>query len=590
VPKHPQECLCCGIRLPKGHRVTVIELGDHAMDFDTIVIRARKQQDERKRLGVPHVLVATGECGQAAGSIRVLEAIRSQLDRCGVEARLIEVGCNGMCYAAVLVDVERPDYPRVTYGYITPEKVPQLIEESLVSGKVARGFAIGVWEDSPYDGLPTISSLPFWQGQRRVISSNFGVVDPHDIYDYVTRGGYSALSKAITAMSPEQVIDEIKRSRLAGRGGAYFPSGLKLEGCRVATGYPKFLVVNAEEGEPGVFKDRHIMEGDPHRLIEGTVIAAYAAGIERGYIYINGEAGPSIERVQEALRQAEDLNLVGENILGSGFSFLPEIRIGAGGYVLGEASTMHNSIEGKRPLPRVKLVRSVESGVFDRPTVTSNVETLASLPTIVNDGGDWYASIGSQKSAGTKLLCLSGNILRSGVVEAPMGISLRDVVERVGGGAPSGANLKAVLIGGPSGGVIPASLLDVALEEGALEQHGAILGSGGIVAIDDSRCIVDLVRLLTAYNQQESCGECTPCREGTMRMLGIINDIVVGSGSQSDVDTLLYLCEILEPTSLCGLGQGAPHPVLSSLRHFKAEWDEHVVAKRCPSSDCPMRR
>lgn len=558
------------------------------MDFDTIVVQAIGEQDKRRRSRIPLVLVATGECGRAAGALQVLVALRSELDRRGVEARVVEVGCNGMCHEAVLVDVEWPDGLRVTHGHITPEKVPRLIEESLVSGKVARDFAVGVWADAPFDGLPPMSSLPFWQGQRRIISTNFGVVDPNDIYDYVARGGYLALAKAIT-MTPEQVIDQVKRSRLTGRGGAFFPAGLKLEGCRAAKGHPKYLVVNAEEGEPGVFKDRHIMEGDPHRLVEGAVIAAYAIGAERGYIYINGEAEPSVERVHQALRQAQGLSLVGENILDTDFSFLPEVRLGSGGYVLGEASTMHNSIEGERPLPRVKLVRSVESGVFDRPTVTSNVETLASLPTIVNNGGDWYASVGSQRSTGTKLLCVSGNVLRPGVVEVPMGIPLRKVVEGMCGGAPDGRGLKAVLTGGPSGGVIPPSLLDTPLEEGALEQHGSILGSGGIVAFDDRHCIVDLVRLLTAYNQQESCGECTPCREGTMRMLDIIHGIVIGSGSQGDVDALLYLCEVLGPTSLCGLGQTAPNPILSSLRHFRPEWDEHITAKKCSAGVCPIR-
>ncbi|MCL4464500.1 MAG: SLBB domain-containing protein [Chloroflexi bacterium] len=558
------------------------------MKFDEIVAHARSERERHRRKAIPTIQVATGECGRAAGAPRVLDAIRSEVNRRSIQAEVVETGCNGMCYQAVLVEVESPDAPRVTYGRITPDKVPELMENALVSGKVARDYAIAVWADRAYEGVPPIGSLPFFQGQRRLISSNFGMVDPHEISDYINRGGYQALAKALLTMKPEQVIDEIKRSKLTGRGGAYFPSGLKLEGCRAAKGFPKYLVVNAEEGEPGVFKDRHIMEGDPHLLVEGAVIAAYAIGAEAGYIYINGEAEPSIERMRRALGQAAELNLVGRNILESGFSFLPEIRLGAGGYVLGEASTMHNSIEGQRPLPRVKLKRSVESGVFDRPTVTNNVETLSNFPAIISKGGNWYTAIGSQKSTGTKLLALSGNLARPGLLEVPMGLPLREVVEGMCGGAPNGRRLKAVLTGGPSGGVIPEALLDTPFEAGALEQQGSILGSGGVVAIDDRNCVVDLVRLLTSYNQQESCGECTPCREGTMRMRNAMDRIVIGEGSAGDIEDLLYLCELLGPASLCGLGQASLNPIASSLRHFGQEYHEHIANKRCPTGICSM--
>ncbi|MDA8187280.1 MAG: SLBB domain-containing protein [Dehalococcoidales bacterium] len=554
--------------------------------FETIVAEAKERQRQRRQ--ATRVSVATGECGLAVGAGEVFEAIRFELRRRGIAGDVVEVGCDGMCHAAVLVDVERPGLPRVTYGGVTPDKVPWLVEQCLVHGQSARELAVGVWAPDPLDGIPPISSLPFWQGQRRILTQNLGLVDPFDVDDYIARGGYAALARALSEMTPEQVIDEVRLSGLTGRGGAYFPTGLKWAGCRRAAGLPRYLVVNAEEGEPGVFKDRHIMEADPHRLIEGTAIAAYAIGAEKGFIYINGEAAAAIRRVENALRQGRERNLLGQRILGTAFSFEPEIRIGAGGYVLGEASTMHASIEGERPSPRVKLVRSVESGVFDKPTVTNNVETIACVPAIVANGGAWHAGIGSAASKGTKLIALSGNVARPGLLEVPMGTTLRAIIEDMGGGVPEGRGLQAVLTGGPSGGLLPASLLDLPFEEGALEREGSILGAGGMIAIDDSNCVVDVVRLLTAYNQQESCAKCTPCREGTPRMLEALDRIAAGQADQQDVDDLLYLCELLGPTSLCGLGQTAPNPITSAWRHFREDFDAHIVEKRCPRGICPV--
>lgn len=556
--------------------------------YQAIFKRAKEQQAERRQ--IPRVSVATGECGIAGGAKQVVEAIGRELRRRKIVANVVGVGCNGMCYEAVVVDFERPGLPRISYGRVTRDKVPWLIEQCLVRGESPKESALGVWEPTPRDSIPPITGLPFFHGQERILMKDFGLVDPFDIDDYVVRGGYSVLARALFEMKPEQVIDEVKQSGLMGRGGAYFPAGLKWEGCRRAADFPKYLIVNAEEGEPGVFKDRHIMEGDPHRLIEGAVIAAYAIGAEKGFIYINGEARPSLQRMEIALREARERNLVGENILGTSICFDVDIRIGAGGYVLGEASAMHSSIEGERPLPRAKLVRSVESGVFDKPTVTNNVETIASIPAIVANGGNWYAGIGTDASKGTKLVCLSGNVVRPGLVEVPMGTTLRHLVESIGGGAPDGHNLKAILTGGPSGGLLPSSLLDLPFEEGAMERHGSILGSGGMVVIDDSNCVVDIVRLLTAFNHQESCAKCTPCREGTPRMLEIMDKIAGATAAQQDIDDLLYLCEMLGPTSLCGLGQTAPNPITSAWRHFREDFDAHIVDKRCPQGICPVEK
>lgn len=546
-----------------------------------------KARIERPPADRPRISVGLGTCSIAAGAREVLLEVHLTLRRLGIPAVVSQTGCNGMCYREVLVDITLPDRPRITYGDITPELVPELLEDCLVRGELRPDLAVGVVDGPGYQGIPAYHELPFFRYQRRIALRHCGLIDPQSIDDYIAHGGYAAFAKALFRMTPEEVIEEVKRSGLRGRGGAGFPTGRKWESCRAASGHPKYIICNGEEGEPSIFKDRRIMEGDPHTVIEGMLIAGYAIGAEQGFIYIAGECPLAIRRLDLAIRQAEAYNLLGEDILGSGFSFSIVIRQGAGSYVSGESSALMSSIEGKRAMPRVKIVRSVERGLWGKPTNMNNVETFANIPPIIEHGGEWYARLGTERSKGTKVFALTGNVVHTGLVEVPMGLPLRRLVFDIGGGIAEGRAFKAAQPGGPSGGVLPSSLLDLPISYEALQEVGSAMGAGGFQVLDETACMVELARFFAEFNEAESCGRCSICRLGTQRLHDLLTRICEGRGQPEDLEHIEVLGRTMIETSLCGLGQSAPLPVLSAVRHFREEFEAHIYQRRCPAGVCP---
>jgi NADH-quinone oxidoreductase subunit F len=468
-----------------------------------------------------------------------------------------------MCYDDVQVTLQRPGKADVTWGRVEPGQAAAVVQ--VATGHRAAAMIPGafVWTPDSQDGLPGLSDVPFLGGQLRMLLERVGRVLPADLDEALARGVYRGLARALS-LPPEAVIDEVRRAGLAGRGGAYFPTAVKWELARRGAP-PRYLVVNAEEGEPGVYKDRHLLEGDPHRVVEGALIAAYAFGAERVFIYVNGLAPLARDRIAAAVQQAARHGLVGAAILGSAFSCDIEIREGAGGYVLGEESVLLESIEGRRPMPRVRPPQPVAEGLWGRPTVINNVETLANAGLIVDRGADWFAGLGTPGATGTKLVSVSGNVARPGLVEVPLGTTVRQVLTDLAGGVPDGRALQAILTGGPSGNLVPADRLDALLEPRSTE---VLLGSGNLVALDDRQSLLEAVRRLTRFNAEESCGKCTPCREGVSRMRDILERLGAGAAHADDAESLRALCEIAASASLCGLGKMAPNPVASALRHF----------------------
>jgi NADH:ubiquinone oxidoreductase subunit F (NADH-binding)/(2Fe-2S) ferredoxin len=524
------------------------------------------------------LIVGAGGCGLARGADAVLGALRREVAARRHPAVVVAGGCNGMCYAQVLVEVQRPGEPRLTYGGVTPESAATLLdhldEESEVGSRKSEA-SVSPWLLAPDSWLLTSdfrlltsSEVPFLAGQHRLLTRDLGAVDPGDIDDYIRLGGYETLAGTLDEMTPEDVVAEVKASNLLGRGGAYFLTAVKWQACRLAEGEPKWLVVNAEEGEPGVYKDRHLLEGDPHRAVEGTLLAAYAVGASRGVFYMNGEARLAQRRVHAALEQARARGLLGDRILGSDFSFEVEVRHGSGGYILGEETALLESVEGNRAMPRVRPPFPVERGLWGKPTVINNVETLATIRTVLDLSGTGFAGLGLPHATGTKLIGLSGNVARPGLVEVPFGTTMRQVVETIGGGVPGGRRLAAVLIGGPSGVFVPAAALDE-----PIQPRGVVPpGTGGWVVLDDRQSIVGAVRVLTEFNMLESCGKCTPCREGTVRLLDLLDRVEQGVATAADLQGLRELSEVVETASLCGLGQMAPRPILSALQHFEHQF------------------
>ena len=530
-----------------------------------------------------HVLVCGGKNCSSSASKQVLEAFAKELERKKLdqEVKLVETDCHDFCENGPLVIV----YPEGTYYVrVTPEDVPEIVEEHLVKGRVVNRliYKAPVKEDE----IPTYKQLDFYSKQKRVALRNCGSIDPEEIKEYIARGGYSSLEKAVYEMTPEQVIDEVKRSGLRGRGGGGFPTGLKWEFCRRSPGDLKYLICNADEGDPGAFMDRSVLEGDPHTLIEGMAIAAYAIGCREGYIYCRAEYPLAIKRLKIAIAQAEELGLLGENILGTDFTFNLHIKEGAGAFVCGEETALMASIEGKRGMPRVRPPFPAQSGLWGKPSNINNVETYANVPVIIGKGADRFASMGTEKSKGTKVFALTGKVNNTGLVEVPMGITIREIIFDIGGGIVGGKEFKGVQIGGPSGGCIPASLMDTPVDYESLIQAGAMMGSGGLVVMDETTCMVDLARLFLNFTQAESCGKCTPCREGTKRMLEILTRICNGEGVPEDIETLERLGRVIKSTALCGLGNTAPNPVLSTLRYFRDEYEAHIFEKRCPAHTC----
>jgi len=511
------------------------------------------------------------------------EALEKELERQNLneEIQVIETGCNGFCAVGPVMLVQPEG---IFYQRLKPQDVPHLVEEHFLKGRpVKKLFYV---EPASKETIPNMMKIPFFAHQMFWAMRNKGAIDAEKIDDYISRDGYLAASKALTEMTPQQIVDEVKTSGLRGRGGAGFPTGMKWEFASKSAGDIKYVLCNADEGDPGAFMDRSILEADPHAVLEGMIIAAKAINAHQGYIYARTEYPLAISRLQIAIQQATEYGLLGKNILDSGFDFEIEIYQGAGAFVCGEETALMRSIEGKRGMPRPRPPFPAHKGLWEKPTVLNNVETLANIPQIVLNGGAWYASVGTESSKGTKVFALSGAVNNIGLVEVPMGTTLRTIIYDIGGGIPNKRKFKGVQLGGPSGGCVPEQYLDTPVDYEAIAKVGAIMGSGGAIVMDDRTCMVDMARFFMDFIQDESCGKCTPCREGTRRQLDILKKICNGDGKPEDIEELESLAQVIKETSLCGLGQTAPNPVLSTLRYFKDEYNAHIHEKRCPAKRC----
>lgn len=551
-------------------------------------LRTALQQQAQNGRAKPRIIVGMGTCGIAAGAKDVFNAVVQEVESRRLDVVVAQTGCIGMCQREPLLDVELPGGPRVTYGNVAVKDVPRIIASHVLNGSIVEELAVAQFPAGELraENVPSYDELDFYRKQRRLALANCGRIDPENIEEYIAAGGYEACVKALTEMTPEEVIAEVKRAGLRGRGGAGFPTGLKWELTRQTPSTKKYIICNADEGDPGAFMDRSLLEGDPHRVIEGMIIGAYAIGADEGYIYVRAEYPLAIKRLELALQQARERGFLGEDIFGSGFSFNLQIKKGAGAFVCGEETALMASIEGKRGMPRPKPPFPSQSGLWGKPTNINNVETFANVPELIRLGAAGFSSIGTQGSTGTKVFALTGKIANTGLVEVPMGLSLREVIYDIGGGVPGGGQLKAVQIGGPSGGCIPAELLDLPIDYESLRSVGAMMGSGGMVVMDQSTCMVDVARFFLRFTQHESCGKCTPCREGTKRMLEILDRICSGEGREGDLELLEELGHHIRDTSLCQLGGSAPNPVLSTLQYFRAEYEAHIKDKRCPANVC----
>jgi NADH-quinone oxidoreductase subunit F len=515
-----------------------------------------------------------------------------------ISASLVEVGCNGMCSYEPIVDIQLPGRARVSFSSITADKAPQLLDAMFLQKQVPTDQVLGQYRTNgaqPWDGVACLDEHPFLSKQKRVVLATSGIIDPGNIYEYIAQGGYSSIAKALSTMTPDDVCNLIEASGLRGRGGGGFLTGKKWKFARSAVADQKYLICNADEGDPGAFMDRAVCESDPHRLLEGMLIAAYAIGATKAYIYIRAEYPLAIKRLNDAFEQAGACGLIGYNVLNSGVDLSIKMKMGAGAFVCGEETALIHSIEGKRGMPRPRPPFPAVQGLFGKPTVINNVETLSNLPVILDRGAEWYAAMGTKGSKGTKVFALSGMVRRAGLVEIPMGTTLRDVVFDIGGGIPNNKKCKAVQIGGPSGGCVPEAHLDLPTDYEQLKNFGTIMGSGGLVVVDESTCMVDFAKYFMEFIQNESCGKCIPCREGTRRMLEILEAVTRPRHKEDDLDALLRvqgimhlqkLAETIKATSLCGLGQSAPNPVLSTLQWFRDEYEAHVYERRCPSGSC----
>ncbi len=531
-----------------------------------------------------HVLVCGGTGCTSSGSDVIIEQFEKQLAEHGLEneIKVIRTGCFGLCEAGPVIIV----YPEGTfYSHVKPADVKEIVEEHLLKGRVVRRLVYVEKGEHPDAGKP-LDEISFYKHQTRVALRNCGVIDPENIDEYIAFDGYMALAKCLTEMSPQEVLDLVKEANLRGRGGGGFPAGDKWQFAANSKADKKYVICNADEGDPGAFMDRSVLEGDPHSVLEAMAICGYAIGSDEGYIYVRAEYPIAVERLETAINQAREYGLLGKNILGSDFSFDIHLRLGAGAFVCGEETALMASIEGKRGEPRPKPPFPAVSGLFGKPTNINNVETYANVPPIINKGVEWFHSMGTERSPGTKVFALGGKINNTGLVEVPMGTPLRTVIYDIGGGIPKNKKFKAVQTGGPSGGCIPSSLLDVPIEYDSLVEIGSMMGSGGMVVMDEDNCMVDIARFFLDFTVEESCGKCTPCRIGTKRMLEILDRIVEGKGEDGDIERLERLARTISSSSLCGLGQTAPNPVLSTLRYFRDEYEAHIYDKRCPAHHC----
>ena len=532
-----------------------------------------------------HVLVCGGTGCSSSGSAKLIERFEEQLKEKGLdkEVKVVRTGCFGLCEAGPVVIV----YPEGTfYSRVKEEDVDEIVSEHLLKGRKVQHLVYVDHKTHESSVQKSLNEIGFYKQQQRVALRNCGVIDPENIDEYIAFDGYKALAKALTEMTPEQVCQEVLDSGLRGRGGAGFPTGKKWQFARASQAEHKYFVCNADEGDPGAFMDRSLLEGDPHAILEAMAIGGYAIGADEGWIYVRAEYPIAVKRLEKAIEQAHEYGLLGENIFGTGFNFDIHIRLGAGAFVCGEETALMASIEGKRGEPRPKPPVPAVKGLFESPTNINNVETLGNIAQIILKGADWFKSIGIPTSTGTKVFALGGKINNTGLVEVPMGIPLRTIIEDIGGGCPNGKKFKAVQTGGPSGGCIPASLLDISVDYDSLTKIGAMMGSGGMIVMDEDNCMVDIARFFLDFTVDESCGKCTPCRVGTRRMLEILERITQGKGEEGDIEKLETLAENIKSSALCGLGQTAPNPVLSTIKYFRDEYEAHIKEKRCPAHHC----
>ena len=554
-------------------------------------MRILRREDTEK----PVFFVGAGTCGLAAGAGKTLAAIRKELSNKGIDAEVVEVGCVGLCSAEPIVDIQLPGRARLMFTSVTEENAARMID--VISGKIPKELLLGQYwteEARQWEKLPYMDEHPFFKPQTRLVLKNCGVIDPGSINEYIARGGYRAFADTIKTKTPEELCRVVEESGLRGRGGGGFPTGKKWKVALNAISGQKYMICNADEGDPGAFMDRAVIEGDPHRLLEGLAIASYGIGASKAYIYIRAEYPQAIERLKVAIKQAGEYGMLGYNILDSGMNLEIKIKMGAGAFVCGEETALINSIEGKRGMPRPRPPYPAISGLFGKPTIINNVETLANLPGLITEGSERFSSIGTDTSKGTKVFALSGKITRTGLVEVAMGTPLRRIIFDIGGGISGGKKYKAVQIGGPSGGCIPEEHLDIDIDYESLKTVGAMMGSGGLVVMDEDICMVDVAKFFMDFIQHESCGKCIPCREGTRRMLETLQSITSrrrpdGTGALERFKSVMYmerLAETIKDTSLCGLGQTAPNPVLSTLRFFRDEYEAHVYERRCPAGVC----
>ena len=542
----------------------------------------------------PKILVGMATCGLAAGAQRVYDLFQKKAQQAHWDGVVEKTGCIGFCFKEPLVDAIWPGKPRVTYEKVTPElagalweelAAGQLPEKQLMARLDVDDMGLNGGPRKFYQGklkgflaqAPRYEDLDFFKMQRHLAMRNCGFIDPDNLLHYVARGGYFALYKALTAMTPEEVIEAVTTAGLRGRGGGGFPTGVKWAACRQAKGWPKYVLCNADEGDPGAYMDRSLIEGDPHAMLEGMLIGAYAIGSSEGYVYVRAEYPLAVKTLQRAIFAAREAGLLGQNILGSGFSFDLKINLGGGAFVCGESTALMASIEGKPGEPRAKYVHTADKGLWNRPSNLNNVETWANVPVIIAKGADWYRDIGTEGSKGTKIFSLVGQVKNVGLVEVPMGVTIKDLVMRVGGGVPEGREFKAIQIGGPSGGCIPKQLWDLSIDFDSLREAGAIMGSGGLIVMDNSTCMVDVAKFFLDFLIDESCGKCIPCRLGLKRMRELLEEFSTGQGSLADLDELESLSEAVKDGALCALGGSAPNPVLTTLRYFRDEYEAHIL-------------
>ena len=530
-----------------------------------------------------HILICTGTGCTASGAKDVLAKFEQELKakKLWDEVSVVETGCHGFCEGGPLVII----YPEGTfYTRVKPEDVAEIVEEHILKGRIVSRLLFK--EPLTSEQVPNYSDIAFYKKQHRLVLRNCGHINPDSLEEYIGADGYEGLAKALLTMTPEEVVEEMKKTGLRGRGGGGFPTGMKWMFCAKSPGPKKYVICNADEGDPGAFMDRSLLEGDPHAILEGMTICAYAIGADEGYIYCRAEYPLAIKRLKQAIAQAEEAGLLGENILGKNFNFTIHIKEGAGAFVCGEETALMASIEGKRGMPRPRPPFPAVKGLWEKPSNINNVETFANIPYIFRVGAEEYAKLGTEKSKGTKVFALTGKINNTGLAEVPMGITMREIIFDIGGGIMDGKKFKAVQIGGPSGGCIPEQLLDTPVDYDSLIAAGAMMGSGGLVVMDEGTCMVDVAKFFLNFTQSESCGKCTPCREGTKRMLEMLVDITEGRGKEGDIEKLERLAKSIKAGALCALGQTAPNPVLSTLRYFRDEYEAHIYEKRCPAGVC----